>query len=127
MTEQSHYRICPLCEACCGLEVRTRGDQVVGIRGAANDVFSRGYICPKGFALKDLHEDPDRLRTPLVRRHGTLVPATWDEAFDEIERRLPPILAAHGRDAVAVTVGNPSAHKMELLLYFSRLAKALGT
>ena len=127
MTEQSHYRICPLCEACCGLEVRTRGDQVVGIRGAANDVFSRGYICPKGFALKDLHEDPDRLRTPLVRRNGTLVPATWDEAFDEIERRLPPILAAHGRDAVAVTVGNPSAHKMELLLYFSRLAKALGT
>ena len=125
--EKTHYRICPLCEACCGLEVRTNGTEVVGIRGAANDVFSHGYICPKGYALKDLHEDPDRLRTPLVRRNGELVPATWDEAFDEIERRLPPILAAHGRDAVAVTVGNPSAHKMELLLYFSRLAKALGT
>jgi anaerobic selenocysteine-containing dehydrogenase len=125
--EQSHYRICPLCEACCGLEVRTRGAQVVGIRGADNDVFSRGYICPKGYALKDLHEDPDRLRTPLVRRHGELMPASWGEAFAEIERRLQPILAEHGRDAVALSVGNPSAHKMGLLLYFSRLAKALGT
>ena len=46
MTEASHYRICPLCEACCGLEVRTRGNQVVGIRGAGHDVFSAGYICP---------------------------------------------------------------------------------
>ena len=125
--ETSHYRICPLCEACCGLEVRTRGEQVVGIRGAENDIFSHGYICPKGYALKDLHEDPDRLRTPLVRRGGHLVEATWDQAFAEIERRLVPLMHAHGRDAVAVAVGNPSAHKMGLLLYFSRVAKALGT
>jgi anaerobic selenocysteine-containing dehydrogenase len=129
MTEATHhhYRICPLCEACCGLDVQVAGGQVVAIRGADNDVFSQGYICPKGYALKDLHEDPDRLRTPLVRRHGQLVEATWEEAFDEIERRLPPIIAQHGRDAVALSVGNPSAHKMSLLLYFSRLAKALGT
>jgi anaerobic selenocysteine-containing dehydrogenase len=125
--ERSHYRICPLCEACCGLEVRTRGDQVAGIRGASDDVFSAGYICPKGYALKDLHEDPDRLRAPLVRRDGELVPATWDEAFAEVERRLVPIMAAHGPDAVGMAVGNPSAHKFGLLLYFSRLAKALGT
>jgi anaerobic selenocysteine-containing dehydrogenase len=125
--ELNHYRICPLCEACCGLEVRTRGDRVIGIRGAKDDVFSAGYICPKGYALKDLHEDPDRLRTPLVRRGSELVPATWDEAFAEVERRLLPILAAHGPDAVGLAVGNPSAHKFGLLLYFSRLAKALGT
>lgn len=127
----SRYRICPLCEACCGLTVQVQGQgaaaRVVGIRGAEQDVFSRGYLCPKGFALKDLHEDPDRLRTPLVRRHGTLQPATWDEAFAEIERRLPPLLALHGPDAVALTVGNPSSHKMSLLLYFPRLARALGT
>jgi anaerobic selenocysteine-containing dehydrogenase len=124
---RSHYRICPLCEACCGLEVRTEGSRVVGIRGAQADPFSQGYICPKGYALKDLHEDPDRLRTPLVRRGGELVPASWDEAFAEIDRRLPPLMQAHGRDAVAVSVGNPSAHRMGLLLYFNRLAKALGT
>ena len=124
---RSHYRICPLCEACCGLEVQTQGNKVLSIRGAKADVFSAGYICPKGYALKDLHEDPDRLRTPLIKRDGRFIPASWDEAFDEIERRLPPVLAANGRDAVAVTVGNPSAHKFGLLLYFTRLAKALGT
>lgn len=127
MTDRTTYRICPLCEACCGLEVKTRDGRVVAIRGAENDVFSAGYICPKGFALKDLHEDPDRLRQPLIKRDGVFVEASWDEAFAEIERRLPPLLQQHGRDAVALSVGNPSAHKMGLLLYFGKLAKALGT
>lgn len=127
MSERSHYRICPLCEACCGLEVRTDGAKVTSIRGAANDVFSAGYICPKGVALKDLHEDPDRVRTPLIQRDGRFVEASWDEAFAEIERRLVPILRDQGRDAVGIAVGNPSAHKMGLLLYFARLAKALGS
>jgi anaerobic selenocysteine-containing dehydrogenase len=121
------HRICPLCEACCGLEVRVAGDRVVGIRGHEADVFSHGYLCPKGVALKELHEDPDRLRTPLIKRNGRFDAATWDEAFEAIERRLPPLIERHGRDAVATVIGNPSAHKMGLLLYFPRLVKALGT
>ncbi len=127
MSDTIHHRICPLCEACCGLELKVRDDKVISIRGHDSDVFSAGYICPKGVALKDLHEDPDRLRTPLIKRNGEFVPASWDEAFAEIERRLPPILAQHGRQAGAISVGNPSAHKIGLLLYFSRLAKALGS
>ena len=121
------YRICPFCEACCGLEVRVADGSVLGVRGHDADVFSSGYVCPKGAALKDLHEDLDRLRTPLVKRDGRFVEVTWDEAFAEIERRLPPILAEHGRDAVAMVVGNPVAHKIGLLLYGPRLGKALGT
>lgn len=124
---QSHYRICPLCEACCGLEIRTEGGAVIGIRGAVDDPFSRGYVCPKAVSLKDLHEDPDRLRKPLVKRDGRFVEASWDEAFAEIERRLLPILRAHGPDAVAASIGNPAAHKISLLAYFPRLARALGT
>jgi anaerobic selenocysteine-containing dehydrogenase len=124
---ESHYRICPLCEACCGLEVKTEGAQVVSIRGAASDVFSHGYLCPKGVSLKDLHEDPDRLRTPLIKRDGVFVEATWDEAFAEIERRLLPIRREHGPDAVAMTVGNPAAHKVSLLAYTPRLSRALGS
>jgi len=127
MSATTHYRICPLCEACCGLEVRTEGGTVTSIRGAENDVFSAGYICPKGVALKDLHEDPDRIRTPLVKRNGRFVQTGWDEAFAEVEARLLPILGQHGCDAVALALGNPTAHKMSLLLYASRLAKALGT
>ncbi|MDP1999762.1 MAG: molybdopterin-dependent oxidoreductase, partial [Rhodoferax sp.] len=127
MTETTHHRICPLCEACCGLEIKVRDQQVVSIRGHEADVLSRGYICPKAVALKDLHEDPDRLRTPRIKRNGIHVEATWEEAFAEIEQRLPPIIAAHGRNATSVAVGNPSAHKIGLLTYFGKLARALGT
>lgn len=125
--EQIAHRICPLCEACCGLEVRHQNGKVTGIRGHEQDVFSRGYICPKGTSLKDLHEDPDRLRLPLIKRNGQFVEATWDEAFAEIERRLLPIKAAQGNDAVGIVIGNPTAHKIGLMLNFPRLLKALGT
>jgi anaerobic selenocysteine-containing dehydrogenase len=123
----THHRICPLCEACCGLEIKVQAGKVISIRGHEADVFSAGYICPKGVALKDLHEDPDRLRTPLIKRDGAFVQASWEEAFAEIQRRLPPLMAAHGRNATAIVVGNPSAHKIGLLTYFGKLARALGT
>ena len=128
MTSRTALRICPLCEACCGLEVQVDDAGRIGtIRGDTADVFSAGFLCPKGVALKDLHEDPDRLRTPLIRRGARFVEASWDEAFAEIERRLLPLREAHGKDSVALTLGNPSAHKMGLLLYMPRLLKALGT
>ncbi len=122
-----HYRTCPFCEATCGLEIETAGDEVVSVRGDAEDVFSRGFLCPKATGLKHLHEDPDRLTTPLVRRDGELVEASFDEAFAEIDRRLSPLLAEHGRDAVAVYLGNPSAHNLSTLLYGPVLSKALGS
>ncbi len=121
------YRTCPLCEACCGLELTVEADRVTRVRGNPDDVFSRGFICPKGAALVELHDDPDRLRAPLVKRDGRFVEASWDEAYAEIERRLPPVRERGGDDAVAVMLGNPAAHKYGLLLYGGRLAKALGT
>ena len=103
----THHRICPLCEACCGLEIKVQAGKVISIRGHEADVFSAGYICPKGVALKDLHEDPDRLRTPLIKRDGAFVQASWEEAFAEIARRLPPLMAAHGRNADRHRRGQP--------------------
>ncbi|HEU4415882.1 MAG TPA: molybdopterin-dependent oxidoreductase [Candidatus Angelobacter sp.] len=123
--ETVHYRICPFCEACCGLEVTVANGEVQRIQGYKADVFSGGYLCPKGVALKDLHYDPDRLRTPLIKRDGRFVEATWDEAFAEIDRRLPPLMASHGHDSVALVLGNPVVHKAGLLLYASRLGRAL--
>ena len=126
-TEKTSYRICPLCEACCGLEIKTAGTEILSIRGDDADVFSRGYICPKAVALKDLHEDPDRLRTPMIKRDGQFVQATWTEAFALIEAKLPALQKSYGKHALAVTVGNPGAHKIGLLGYFSRLARALSS
>lgn len=125
--ERTHYRTCPLCEATCGLEIRTRGREVTAVRGDEADVFSRGFICPKGVALKELDADPDRLRAPLLKRDGRHVQVSWDEAFAEIERRLPPIVQQHGRDAVAAYLGNPGAHNLALMLYNPVLLRALGS
>src|SRR3954464_5808593 len=122
------YTTCPLCEATCGLELQLGDDGTVArVRGDKDDVFSKGFICPKGGSLGAVHEDPDRLRTPLVRRGGELVEATWDEAFEEIERRLPPIPEQHGRNGVGIYLGNPSVHNLSFTLYGSVLVKALGT
>jgi anaerobic selenocysteine-containing dehydrogenase len=121
------HRICPFCEACCGLEIELDGKNIVRIRADPADVFSAGFLCPKAVGLKDLHQDPDRLRSPLIKRDGRFVEASWDEAYAEIARRLPPLIAAHGPDAVATVLGNPVAHKMGLMLYFPQLAKALGS
>jgi len=117
------HRICPLCEACCGLELGIEQDRVVSVRGYDADVASEGFICPKGAVLGELHDDPDRLRAPLVKRDGKHVEVTWDEAFAEIERRWP----RGDRDAMALSLGNPTAHKFGLLLYGARFGRALGT
>src|SRR5579883_1349887 len=122
-----HYATCPLCEATCGLEITTRGREVLSIRGDSADVFSHGYICPKAYSLKELDADPDRLRQPMMRHGDEWRAATWDEAFAEIERRLPPILAEHGRDAVAVYLGNPNVHNLSGLLYNTPLLRLLGS
>jgi len=121
------FRTCPLCEATCGLELTIRDGAVTRIRGDKDDVFSHGFICPKGTTLGHLHDDPDRLRGPMVRRDGDLRPATWEEAFAEVARRLPPIIERHGRDAVAVYIGNPSVHNLSGMLYSRLLLRALGT
>ena len=122
------FRTCPFCEATCGLELTFEGDELVKVRGDADDVFSHGFLCPKGVAIKALHEDPDRLRTPMLKQpDGSFAPATWDEAFALIDERLPPLLAEHGRDSAAIYIGNPAVHGMAALLYGRVLTKALGT
>ncbi|UUY03788.1 molybdopterin-dependent oxidoreductase [Svornostia abyssi] len=121
-------RTCPLCEATCGLEIELEGDRVASVRPDHDDVFSKGFICPKGVSIKELHEDPDRVRTPLIKQpDGTFAQATWEEAFAEIDRRLTPLLEEHGRQAAAIYLGNPSAHNLSAILYGRVFLKALGT
>src|ERR1700754_2090555 len=81
-------RICPLCEATCGLTLTISDGRVTGSRGDRDDVFSAGFICPKGASFAQLDNDPDRLAQPMVRRDGVLTEATWDEAFAVVADRL---------------------------------------
>ena len=127
MAKRVAYRTCPLCEATCGLELHLEDDEITLVRGDRDDVFSRGFICPKGTALKALESDPDRLRAPLVRSGNTWREVSWDDAFAEVERGLQPILDAHGRDAVAIYLGNPNAHNLGPQVYGRVLIQTLGT
>ena len=121
------YRTCPLCEAGCGLEVTLKSEAVHRIRGDMDDVFSHGFICPKGSTLKQLHEDPDWHRRPLVKRDDVFVEVDWVEAFATIEAGLLPIVEEHGRDAVAIYLGNPGAHCLAPMFFNRSLITALGT
>ncbi|MEU3851283.1 molybdopterin oxidoreductase family protein [Streptomyces sp. NPDC029554] len=120
-------RICPLCEATCGLTLTIEGTRVTHARGDRDDVFSKGFICPKGASFGAVDSDPDRLRTPLVRRDGELREATWEEAFDAVAAGIRPVVERHGPHAVGVVLGNPNVHTMAGGLYPPVLLAALGT
>ena len=121
------YRTCPLCEAGCGLEITVAGTTVERIRGDRDDVFSHGFVCPKGSSLKQLHEDPDRLRAPLVKRDGVFHEVTWDAAWRAVEEGMRAVRAQHGPGAFAVYLGNPSAHNLGAMTYNRSVLRALGT
>lgn len=120
-------RICPFCEATCGLTLTISDGRVTAARGDQDDVFSAGFICPKGASFGELDNDPDRLSHPLVRRDGVLTEATWDEAYTVVSERLGAVIAEHGGASVGVYLGNPNAHTIAGSLYAPLIVKGLGT
>lgn len=127
MTER-HFRTCPLCEATCGLDVTVDDGRVGVIRGDRANVFSRGFLCPKGTVLGKLHEDPDRLRTPIIKAgDGQWEPVGWPEAFAFVAGRYEEVVGSHGRDAAAVYLGNPNVHSLDNGLAVRPFVKALQT
>lgn len=122
-----HYRTCPLCEATCGLEIHTQGEEVVHIKGDKLDPLSRGYLCPKGYSLKELHSDTDRISKPMMRHGQEWKEVSWEKAFTEISNRLRSIIKKHGRDSVGVYLGNPSVHNLSGPLYTPIFLRSLGS
>ena len=118
---------CPLCEAACGILVDLDGERIRSIRGDPDDPFSRGYICPKAAAIADIHTDPDRIRTPLIRQGTRWREASWDEALERAADGLVRLRRQHGRDAVAIYYGNPVAHSLGLITHALTFTRALRT
>ncbi|CAA0078946.1 Assimilatory nitrate reductase catalytic subunit [Zhongshania aliphaticivorans] len=128
MTEaKKHYRTCNLCEAMCGIEITVENEKISSIKGDAEDSFSRGHICPKAIALKDLYEDPDRIRKPMEKVDGEWRELSWDEAFDKVVARIQSLQAKHGNDALGVYLGNPNVHNTGSLLMSGSVLRALNT
>lgn len=127
MAPRTVHRICTLCEATCGVNVHVEGGQVLRIEGDRDDPFSRGFVCPKVWGMKALHDDPDRLRRPLRRTDLGFVEIGWDEAFRLAIEGLSRVRTQHGSDAIATYLGNPSAHSLHAMVYGPVLQRALGT
>lgn len=113
----THLRTCPLCEAMCGLEIHVDGGHVTGIRGNRDDVWSRGHLCPKGTSLAALHDDPDRIRQPMIKVDGQWREVSWDAAFRRCTELLTPVIDKYGIGAVTAYTGNPLAHSFSLARY----------
>ncbi len=127
MSQKTHYRACHLCEAICGLEIVTDGSEIVSIKGDPKDPLGRGHICPKAIALQDLHEDPDRLRTPKKREGEQWLDISWAQAFEEIAERVANLQMEQGNNAIGVYAGNPNVHNYGNLTHGRVLRKALAT
>ncbi len=124
---QTHYGACNLCEAICGLEFQVRDGEILSIKGDKNDPLSRGHICPKAVALKDIYNDPDRLRRPMRRRGDQWEEIDWDTAFDEVADRLAGIHEQYGANAVGAYLGNPSVHNYGTMTHSSQFLGPLRT
>jgi len=122
------FHTCSLCEATCGLAFEVEDNRILSVRPDEDDVFSKGYVCPKGIAIADIHADPDRLRRPVRRTAaGNFAEISWDEAFDLVASRLRTIREQHGNDAIGFYWGNPTGNNHGALLMVSSLTKAIGT
>lgn len=125
MPPAPHHRTCTLCEAMCGLVITTEGERVTGIRGDPDDPLSRGHLCPKAVALQDIHTDPDRIRHPMRRVGDRWERISWDAALHEAVDGIRRVQRAHGRDAVAAYVGNPTVHSLGAMLFMGDFLRAL--
>jgi anaerobic selenocysteine-containing dehydrogenase len=121
------YRTCILCEACCGIEVRVDDGRITAISGDKLDPSSHGYICAKARALKELHEDPDRLRHPIRRTATGWGRVSWKEAFAYAAEGIRAVQRAHCNDAAAIYLGEPVVHNLGALLFGDTLVAALRT
>ncbi len=127
MQTLTHYRTCNLCEAMCGLEIRVEEGMITKIEGDKNDPFSRGHICPKAVALKDIYEDPNRLKFPVKRMGDGWQQISWEEAFEEVVARIKDIQTKYGNNAVGMYQGNPSIHNFGTSMNSPAFARALHT
>ncbi|HEY7781569.1 MAG TPA: NADH-quinone oxidoreductase subunit NuoG [Ktedonobacterales bacterium] len=118
--------VCANCSVGCNVKVDVRVDKVLRQYSRTNDAIDDGWLCDRGRWDLDQVNSPDRLRTPLIRRHGKLEPATWDEAIALVARRLGEIARASGPAAVG-GIGSTHTTNEEAYLFQKLLRAGLGT
>ncbi|HEY5151738.1 MAG TPA: molybdopterin-dependent oxidoreductase [Mycobacterium sp.] len=118
---------CRICEPLCGMIATVEDGKLVALRPDKDHPVSQGFACPKGIAFADLHNDPDRVTTPLRKRaDGGFEPVSWDEAMTDIAARLRDIHRRHGSGALGWYFGNPGAFSYSHQLWLNVLLLGMG-
>ncbi len=122
-------RICPTCEACCGLvmEVDRDAQKIISIKGDPDDHRSRGYVCAKSQAFNYIYEDQERLRHPVKKTDNGWEQISWSEALDTIATKFTEIRDTYGKDALSIYVGNPLGHDFAAGIYLQSLMASVST
>src|SRR3954447_2992505 len=124
MEAEQKVTFCRICEAHCGMVATVEDGRVTKLRPDPDHPLSRGYACPKGIAMLDVQNDPDRVLHPLRRTpSGTFERVSWDEALDDIAARLGEV----PRDSIGWDMGNPGAFSYSHPLWVKGFLDALGT
>ena len=125
-TEKTTY--CRICEPLCGMIATVEAGKVTKLRPDAEHPLSKGFACPKGIAMVEIQNDPDRVLHPLKRQvDGSFERVSWEAALDDIGVRLNAVIAEHGRDSVGWYMGNPGAFSYSHPLWVKGFLDGLGS
>jgi len=80
--------ICSYCGVGCGIQLGVRGDKIVSVQGDKENPVNKGSLCVKGRYGYKFINHPERLKTPLIKKDGELVEASWDEALDLLAEKF---------------------------------------
>jgi anaerobic selenocysteine-containing dehydrogenase len=128
MNASEKVTYCRICEPLCGMVATVDDGGLVKVRPDAEHPLSTGFACPKGIAMTDVQNDPDRVLHPLRRRaDGSFERVTWPEALDEIGERLGAVRDRHGGDSIGWYMGNPGAFSYSHPLWVKGFLDALGS
>ncbi|MGH3392897.1 MAG: molybdopterin-dependent oxidoreductase, partial [Actinomadura sp.] len=128
MSETQVATYCRICEPLCGLVATVEDGELTRLRPDRDHPLSEGFACPKGIAMTEVQNDPDRVLHPLRRRaDGEFEQVGWDEALSDIAARLTRLRKEHGGDAIGWYFGNPATFSYSHPLWLNGFMAALGS
>jgi formate dehydrogenase len=128
MASEEKPTYCRICEPLCGMVATVDDGRLTKLRPDPEHPLSAGFACPKGIAMAEVQNDPDRVLHPQRRRaDGSFERVTWPEALDEIGERLRRVIDARGGDSVGWYMGNPGAFSYSHPLWVKGFLDAIGS
>jgi anaerobic selenocysteine-containing dehydrogenase len=129
MAEAKRVTFCRICEAHCGMVATVEEGRVTQLRPDPDHPLSAGYACPKGIAMTDVQNDPDRVLHPLRKRPdgSGFDRVSWSDALSDIGRRLKRVRDERGPEAIGWYMGNPGAFSFSHSLWVKGFLDGLGS